>query len=314
MIEVENMTKYYGSFPAVEDLSMRVNPGEIVGFLGPNGSGKTTTMRVITGLLPPTEGTARIAGFDVVTRSLEAHRRVGYMPETVPLYTDMTVREYLDFMGTLRGMDRKYRKRRIDEVVDVCHLEDYIDTFIARLSKGFRQRTGIAQAILHEPPVLILDEPTVGIDPIQVVETRQLIKGLGHQHRAILVSTHILSEASVVCDRVLIINEGRIVAEDTPERLSLHLRGSSQVIAEIRGPSSQVFNVLSEGLTGLKDLRREGPESQGTYSIECRPGVDCREDLARIVIEHGWGLLGLQTKGLTLEEIFLELTVGEEEE
>jgi ABC-2 type transport system ATP-binding protein len=314
MIEAQHLTKYYGSFPAIEDVSFRVNPGEIVGFLGPNGSGKTTTMRIVTGLLPPSDGVARIAGFDVLSQSLEARRLIGYMPETMPLYTDMTVREYLHFMGSLRGMDAAYRRRRIDDVVQLCRLEDYVDTFIAKLSKGFRQRTGIAQAIIHEPSVLILDEPTVGIDPIQVVETRQLIKGFSHEQRSILVSTHILPEASVVSDRVIIINEGRVVAEDTPEGLSRRLGGASQVIVEVRGPSKEVLKALGDALPDVRNIRREGPEGQSRYIIEGKPGTDYRERIARLVIERDWGLLGLQVKGLTLEEIFLELTSSEDGE
>ncbi|MBI2867683.1 MAG: ATP-binding cassette domain-containing protein [Chloroflexi bacterium] len=314
MIEVQHLSKYYGSYPAVEDVSFQVNKGEIVGLLGPNAAGKTTTMRVITGFLPPTNGVVRVNGYDIVSHSLEARRHIGYLPETVPLYTEMTVREYLTYMGALRGMGGARLKSRLDDVVGICRLEDYVDSHIAKLSKGFRQRVGIAQAIIHQPTVLVLDEPTIGIDPIQVVETRQVIRDLSSEQRAIILSTHILPEVSMICGRVLIINEGRLIAEDTPANLATRLRGASQVVAEIRGPAKTVLNALQDGLKDVKDIRREGTEDRSSYYIDCKPGIDCREQLATLVVENGWGLLGLQTRGMSLEEIFLELTVGEENE
>ncbi|MEE9284355.1 MAG: ATP-binding cassette domain-containing protein, partial [Dehalococcoidia bacterium] len=239
MIEVEHLTKYFGDFIAVEDVSFNVQPGEIVGFLGPNAAGKTTTMRIITGFMPPSEGTVRVAGYDILRNSLEARREIGYLPETVPLYTDMSVRDYLDFMGSLRRMDAAARRRRIAYVIERMRLEEYANILIGRLSKGFRQRVGIAQAILHDPKVLVLDEPTIGIDPVQVVETRELIKSLGEDHTVVL-STHILPEVSMVCQRVVVINEGRIVAVDKPENLSVRLRGTEQVQVEVRGPERDV--------------------------------------------------------------------------
>ena len=206
-IEVKGLYKYYGNFLAIEDVNFEVRKGEILGFLGPNGAGKTTTMRIITGFMPPSRGSTTIAGYDVLTQSVEARREVGYLPETVPLYTDMTVQSYLNFMGTLRGMNPKRIKARIRDVIDICQLGDYQKSLISKLSKGFRQRVGIAQAILHEPQVLVLDEPTIGIDPIQVVETRSLIKELGKE-QTIILSTHVLPEVSMVCQRVLIIHQG----------------------------------------------------------------------------------------------------------
>ncbi|MSQ40447.1 MAG: ATP-binding cassette domain-containing protein [Dehalococcoidia bacterium] len=311
MIEADNLTKYYGSLLGIQGLSFQMERGEVLGFLGPNGAGKTTAMRILTGFMPPTSGSARIAGYDVNTQSLEARRHIGYLPETVPLYTEMTVTDYLTYMGTLRGMASKQMAHRIAEVIGVCHLEEYRLTYISKLSKGFRQRVGIAQAILHEPDVLILDEPTIGIDPIQVVETRQLIKGLGGNHTVIL-SSHILPEVSMVCDRVLIIHEGRVVAIDTPANLSAHLRSTQRIEAEVRGPSAEVMPLLRE-LNGVQDVRRQGDGLVATYVIEARPGADLREPIATLVVQRGWGLLRLQSVEMSLEEIFLRLTTSEEQ-
>ena len=306
MIEVENLTKYYGDFPAVEDISFTVNKGEVLGFLGPNAAGKTTTMRVLTGFMPPTSGSARIAGFDVVDQSLEARRHIGYLPETVPLYTEMNVVDYLDFMGKIRGMDKQWRRRRIGEVIDICRLGDYRSSLIGKLSKGFRQRVGIAQAVLHEPEVLILDEPTIGIDPIQVVETRNLIKGFGGDHTVIL-STHILPEVSMVCQRVIIIHEGQVVAIDRPENLSERLRGTERLEVDIRGPSAQVMSAL-RNIPGVQDVARIDRDGVGIYNIETTSGADLREEISNLVLQQGWGLLRLQPIQMSLEEIFLRLT------
>ena len=312
MIEVENLTKHYGDFIAIEDVSFQIDRGEVVGFLGPNGAGKTTTMRILTGYLPPTSGKARIAGYDVTEQSLEARRYIGYLPETVPLYLDMTVASYLDFMGKIRGMDAAYRARRINEVIDRMHLQEYRNTHIAKLSKGYRQRTGIAQAILHEPDVLILDEPTIGIDPVQVVETRQLIKELGEDHTLIL-STHILPEVSMVCERVIIIHEGQIVALDTPENLSRRLQRAERVELEVRGPQNEVTTVL-RNLPGAQDVTRTDRGETATYTLTSRRGADLREQIALAITQRGWGLLRLEPLALSLEEIFLRLTTGEEQE
>ena len=306
MIEVNNLTKYYGDFPAIENVSFTVNKGEIVGFLGPNAAGKTTTMRVLTGFMPPTSGSAKVAGFDVVDQSLEARRRIGYLPETVPLYTEMSVVDYLDFMGRIRGMSKQWRRRRISEVIDICRLEEYGSSLIGKLSKGFRQRVGIAQAVLHEPEVLILDEPTIGIDPIQVVETRNLIKGFGGEHTVIL-STHILPEVSMVCERVIIIHEGQVVAIDRPENLSERLKGTERIEVDIRGPSAQVMTALRD-IPGVQEVTRTDREDVGIYTIESTSGADLREQIANLVFQRGWGLLRLQPIQMSLEEIFLRLT------
>ena len=312
MIEVEHLTKYFGDFIAVEDVSFDVQPGEIVGFLGPNAAGKTTTMRIITGFMPPSEGTVRVAGYDILRNSLEARREIGYLPETVPLYTDMTVRQYLGFMGSLRGMSDAAKKQRTGYVIERMRLEDYADTFIGRLSKGFRQRVGIAQAILHDPKVLVLDEPTIGIDPVQVVETRELIKSLGREHTVVL-STHILPEVSMICERVVVINEGRIVAVDKPENLSVRLRGSEQVKLEVRGPERDVANRLRQ-VEGVRQVNRRRVDGNiYEYTLECDPGSGVRDGLASLIVNQGWGLLGLQSVTMSLEDIFLKLTVRDEE-
>lgn len=310
MIEARGLTKFYGNFLAIEDVTFRVRAGEIVGFLGPNGSGKTTTMRILTGYMPPSSGTALIAGYDVVSQSLEARRHIGYMPETVPLYTEMSVEDYLEFMGRLRGMDRERLRRRISQVVDLCQLGDYRYTLIGKLSKGYRQRVGLAQAILHEPEVLILDEPTIGIDPIQVVETRQLIKDLGRDH-TILLSTHILPEVSMVCQRVLIIHEGVLVAEDTPANLAGRLQVTERLELQVKGPPSEVMNAL-RALPGVTEVTRQGSGEVCDYVVESRRGADLRSQVARAIVERGWGLLKLNPVSLSLEEIFLRLTVAED--
>ena len=307
MIEVENLTKFYGSHMAIENVSFTVKKGEIVGFLGPNAAGKTTTMRILTGFLPPTSGEARVAGFNVFDDSLEVRKRVGYMPETVPLYPEMTVREYLDFFGQLRRVPK--RAQRINDIAAMCGLDDMIDARIGRLSKGYRQRVGLAQALIHDPEVLILDEPTVGLDPRQIIEVRQLIKNLASEHTVIL-STHILPEVSMVCQRVLIISEGVIVAEDTPDRLQASLQGADRVYLEVRRPSPEIRDRLLR-IPGVRDVLDQGG---GRYEVECTTGSDHREELAATVIQGGWGLLEMRQVAMSLEEIFLRLTTKEEQE
>jgi ABC-2 type transport system ATP-binding protein len=310
VIEVEHLSKYYGDFPAVTDVSFTVDRGEILGFLGPNGAGKTTTMKVLTGFIPPTSGVVRIAGFDVVSESLNARKQVGYLPETVPLYTDMSIRDYLNFMGTIRGMEKARISRRINEVVDLCHLGDYQDTLIGKLSKGFRQRVGIAQAIIHEPDILILDEPTIGIDPIQVVETRQLIKNLGRDH-TLIVSTHILPEVSTICERVIILHEGEVVAVDRPENLGQRLQLADRTKVEVRGPTSKVTEAL-RSIKNVQDVSFESlDDTRSSYTLTSRRGHDLREDISRVVVGQDWGLLKLEAVSMTLEEIFLKLTTEE---
>ena len=310
VIEAKGLTKYYGSFPAIENISFEVQKGEILGFLGPNAAGKTTTMRIITGFMPPTSGTVTVAGYDVVDQSLDVRRLMGYLPETVPLYTDMTVQAYLNFMGTLRGMNPKRIKVRIGEVIGICHLGDYRKTIIGKLSKGFRQRVGIAQAILHEPSVLVLDEPTIGIDPIQVVETRKLIKDLGRDH-TIILSTHILPEVSTLCQRVLIMHEGQIMAEDTPHNLAEKLQGVEKVQVEIRGPEPEITNAL-KSIRGVISVSHSGNDDRHLYTVEAKRGLDLRSTIAKVVVNHGWPLLAVQLIGMSLEEIFLKLTISED--
>ena len=316
MIEAKELTKYYGNFPAIENVSFEIKKGEIVGFLGPNAAGKTTTMRIITGFMPPTSGSVAVAGHDVVDKSREARKLIGYLPETVPLYTDMTVEAYLNFMGTLRGMNPKRIKVRIGEVIDISRLGDYRRTIIGKLSKGYRQRVGLAQAVLHEPEVLVLDEPTIGIDPIQVVETRNLIKDLGQEH-TIILSSHILPEVSMVCQRVLIIHEGQIMAEDTPKNLAERLQGVERMEVEIRGPEPQITRAIQSirgvlSVTHSSDGEAQAGEQRLTYTVEATRGLDLRSTISRVVISNGWSLLTIQLVGMSLEEIFLKLTTDEE--
>ena len=308
MIRVENLTKYYGKRLAVDDISFNVGKGEIVGFLGPNGAGKTTTMRMLTGFLAPTRGNVWVANYDMSQHSLEARQHIGYFPEAMPLYTDMTVRSYLDFSARLRGIDKNKIKKRMDKVVDTCHLEEYIDVIIGKLSKGFRQRVGVAQAIIHEPEVLILDEPTIGIDPIQVAMTRQLIKELGKE-RTILISTHILPEVSMTCDRVIIINEGKIIAEDRIENLSTLISGSKRVRLEVEGPADKVTKRLRQ-IEGVLRVNREGSH----YIVDCTTGKDLRGKIMEAIAQGNWTLLSMESVEMSLEDIFLKLTHEAEEE
>ncbi|HIN05064.1 MAG TPA: ATP-binding cassette domain-containing protein [Dehalococcoidia bacterium] len=314
MIQATGLTHYYGPFPAIQDVTFDVRKGEILGFLGPNGAGKTTTMRILTGYMPPTRGTVTLGGYDVVEKSLEARRRIGYLPETVPLYTEMSVTDYLKYMGTLRGMPPRAIKARIDDVVGVCRLEDYRKTIIGKLSKGFRQRVGIAQAIMHEPEVLVLDEPTIGIDPIQVVETRRLIEELG-KSQTVVLSSHILPEVSMICERVLIINEGRIVAEDTPKNLAEGLEGIERLEIEIGGPVTEVLPALRR-IKGVSRVAHRSLPQKELYTVHVDPsvesGTDIRDEISKAVISSGWSLLSLQTVGMSLEEIFLKLTTHED--
>ncbi len=310
MIQGSGLTHYYGPYRAIQDVNFTVKKGEILGFLGPNGAGKTTTMRIITGFMPPTRGKVTVDGYDVVENSLEARRRIGYLPETVPLYTDMTVSSYLKYMGTLRGMPPKTIRKRIDDVIGVCRLGEYRKTLIGKLSKGFRQRVGIAQAIIHEPEVLVLDEPTIGIDPIQVVETRRLIQDLG-KSQTVVLSSHILPEVSMICERVLIINEGRIVAEDTPKNLAQGLQGVERLEVEVGGPVAQVLPAL-RNVKGVIDVTHRSLPQRELYVIRVQSGRDLRDTISRAIVSSGWSLLSMQSVGMSLEEIFLSLTTHED--
>jgi ABC-2 type transport system ATP-binding protein len=307
MIEVEGLTKRYGRATAVDGVSFRVEKGEVLGFLGPNGAGKTTTMRILTCYLPPTEGTARVAGHDVFTQPLEVKKRVGYLPETPPLYPDMEVREYLDFCAKIKGVAPKERKARIDEAIEKSRTGDVRGTLIGKLSKGYRQRVGLAQAILHNPDVLILDEPTAGLDPKQIIETRDLIRGLAGSHTVVL-STHILPEVSMTCGRVLIINKGRVVAEDTPDNLTRRLKGAGTTRVEARGEESDVVATVQAVPGVLAAHPRGGHDGAVIVDVEAEAGRDIRAELARALVTKGHGLLGLQQMGMSLEEIFLHLT------
>lgn len=306
MIEVEGLTKDYGSRRAINDLTFRAEPGEILGFLGPNGAGKTTTMRILTGYMPPTMGVAKVAGFDVVDQSLEVRKRVGYLPETVPLYPDMTVFDYLKYMGDLRHI--KNVEDRVEDVLSIVHMEDRANGYIGNLSKGLRQRVGLGQALLHEPEVLILDEPTIGLDPAQIREVRALIREIGKQ-RTVLLSTHILSEAQQVCDRVLIINKGEIVVEDTPERLQAGLTGGQRVSVRVQGDGDGLEKMIS----AISGVDKVSSAHEGALEVECSPGKDIRPLIARNVIKAGFDLIELKTIDLSLEDIFIQLTRDEPE-
>ena len=304
MIDVAHLCKDYGSFRALDDVSFYVNKGEIVGFLGPNGAGKTTAMRILTGYMPPTEGQARVAGYDVFDDSLQVRKRIGYLPESVPLYTEMSVWAYLNYMASLRRVVD--RERAVVRAMEACHIDDRADSLIDKLSKGLRQRVGLAQAILHEPEVLILDEPTIGLDPKQIIEVRKLIKEIGREHTVIL-STHILPEVSQTCNRVLIINQGKIVAEGTPEELTARLQGAGRVYVQVGRPTEETPAVLGN-VEGVVEVQ---PQGDGGYEVICAPSVDRRSQLAQAVVERGWNLLELRTIGMSLEDIFLELTTKE---
>jgi len=314
MIEVAGLTKRYGPTLAVSDVSFEVVKGEVLGFLGPNGAGKTTTMRVITGYLPPSEGKVLVAGYDIVEEPLEAKRRTGYLPETPPVYPDMTVTEYLSFVARIKGVPRKEVKARVGEISEKCAVADVRNRQIGKLSKGYRQRVGLAQALIHNPDVLILDEPTAGLDPKQIIETRELIRGLAGQH-TIVLSTHILPEVSKTCDRVVVINQGKIVAVGAPSELTQRLQGYETVLVTVVGPSAEVMEKLQR-VGGVNMVEpREAQDSRVTFEIHAEKGHDVRAELAKAVVESNWKLLELKTSGMSLEDIFLKLTtkdLGEE--
>ena len=301
MIQVNGLIKDYGARRALHNISFDANQGEIVGFLGPNGAGKTTTMRILTGYMPPTDGSAIVAGYDVVEESLEVRKRVGYLPETVPLYTEMTALEYLKFMAELRHIPDA--EERAQETLEQVNLSDRANGFIANFSKGMRQRVGLAQALIHRPEVLILDEPTIGLDPAQVVEIRNVIKEIG-KDRTVLLSTHILSEAQQICDRVLIINKGSIVAEDTPENLQSRLVGSQRVVLRVRGDADGLDSTVKK-VKGTRGIELRDTE---TVEFEFSSGQDVRPQVAKAVIQAGYELIEMRPVGMSLEEIFLELT------
>jgi ABC-2 type transport system ATP-binding protein len=318
MIKVEGLTKRYARTVAVDDISFEVEKGQIVGFLGPNGAGKTTTMRVLTCFLPPTSGKASVAGFDVLENPQEVKKRIGYLPETPPLYPEMEVIEYLTFVGQIKGIPSADIKRRADEVIGRCALGDVRSKLIGKLSKGFRQRVGIAQAIIHNPDVLILDEPTSGLDPKQIIEIRELLKALAGDH-TIILSTHILSEVEHSCERVIIISQGKLVAQDSVANLTNRLRGSEAVSLEVEAaggkPDPGEVQGRLEQVSGVsRVMMKDSRDGRLTFEVESLQGRHIRAELARSVVNSGWNLSELRSVGLSLEDIFLQLTTAETKE
>jgi ABC-2 type transport system ATP-binding protein len=316
MIKVEGLTKRYARKVAVDNISFQVEKGQIVGFLGPNGAGKTTTMRVLTCFLPPTSGGAHVAGFDVLEQPMEVKKRIGYLPENPPVYPDMEVHEYLEFVGRIKGIPSGDLTKRVNEVCEKTAVADVRKTMIGKLSKGYRQRVGIAQAIIHNPDVLILDEPTAGLDPHQIIETRDLIKGLAGEH-TIILSTHILPEVEQICERVVIIAKGKLVATDTVANLTSRLRGAETVAVEVlpreEGATldSGVVQQKLEQVAGVsRVIPKEHRDGRLHFTVESLEGRHIRPELARAVIESGWNLNELHAMGLSLEDIFLQLTAS----
>jgi ABC-2 type transport system ATP-binding protein len=308
MIEVHNITKRYGDLTAIDRVSFRVEKGEILAFLGPNGAGKTTTMRILTCFMPATEGSARVAGFDCTEQTEDVKKHIGYLPETPPVYQELTVLEYLSFTGNLRGLSGTELSKALERVLERLSIGTVRHRLIGNLSRGYRQRVGLAQALLHDPPVLILDEPTVGLDPKQIIEIRELIKSLAGSHTVIL-STHILPEATAVCQRVVIINRGQIVAEDTPKQLSARLRRSEKISVTVRNAPGDLANRV-QSVPGVQHVTSTADPA--TLMIECELGHDLRDEVARYIVQNGWSLLELKTVSMTLEDVFLRLTQHEE--
>ena len=318
MIKVEGLTKRYARTVAVDNISFEVDKGQIVGFLGPNGAGKTTTMRVLTCFLPPTSGTANVAGFDVLENPLEVKKRIGYLPETPPVYPEMEVSEYLHFVGRLKGISSADIKSRVDDVTGKCALGDVRSRLIGKLSKGYRQRVGIAQAIIHNPDVLILDEPTSGLDPKQIIEIRELLRALAGEH-TIILSTHILSEVEHSCERVIIISSGKLVAIDSVANLTNRLRGSEAVAIEVESPNGQPppgdVQLRLEQVSGVsRVVAKEPKDGRLIFEVESLQGRHIRADLARTVVQAGWNLNELRSVGFSLEDIFLQLTAAEKKD
>ena len=315
MISVKQLTKAYGPVLAVDHVSFEVPKGQVVGFLGPNGAGKSTTLRMLTCYIPPTSGGATVNGFDIFHQSAQVREHLGYLPENVPLYTEMRVEEYLDFRGQLRKMPRADRKKRIEYVLERCWLKHVRRRIIGQLSKGYRQRVGLADSLLHNPAVLILDEPTVGLDPTQIIETRKLIKDLGGEH-TVLLSTHILPEVEAVCDRAIVIAGGRVVAQGTPEELRTSRRMAARVLVECKGPAKEVENALSRvsGVSRVEMLEPHVSGTNGKYvtaAIRPKESYDVREEVARTVIQHGWPLREIRLEHATLEEFFVQVTANQ---
>jgi ABC-2 type transport system ATP-binding protein len=314
VISVNQLTKVYGQTRAVDRVSFEVPAGQIVGFLGPNGAGKSTTIRMLTCYLPPTSGGATVNGFDIFHQSRRVRESLGYLPENTPLYTEMRVSEYLEFRGKLRGMDRASRRRRIEYVIERCWLGSVRRRTIGHLSKGYRQRVGLADALLHDPPVLILDEPTVGLDPAQIRETRKLIRELGGKH-TVMLSTHILPEVEAVCDRVIVIAGGRIAAQGSPDELRASRRLQARVLVECKAPAKELESTLAR-VTGVQkaEIVDGAVAREPGYTlaaIRAQEGMDVREEVARTVIQHGWPLREIRLEHATLEEFFVQVTAGQ---
>jgi len=309
MIRTEGLTKFYANHQAISEVSLHVNEGEIVGFLGPNAAGKTTTMRILTSFMPPTSGTATVAGHDVVDDSLESRRCIGYVPEACSIYPDMRATQYLRFCAGVRGMGKAETKDRLDYVLETCGLQERANDIIGTFSLGFRQRVGLAQALLHDPPVLILDEPTVGLDPIQIVEVRNLIKSLAGDY-TVMLSTHILPEAQMTCERVIIINHGEIIAEDTPQALTAQIREAERLYLKVKSDDEALPRLLRD----IPQVTAVSPAGDGgaAYHVDTEVGADVRAELADFVVKKGWGLLELRPVEMTLEDVFRELTTEEE--
>ncbi|MEC8992587.1 MAG: ATP-binding cassette domain-containing protein [Candidatus Latescibacterota bacterium] len=310
MIEVDQLSKEYGDVTAVDGVSFRAERGQILGFLGPNGAGKTTTMRMLTCYLPPSAGTANVDGYDVVDESMEVRRRIGYLPESPPVYMDMTVDAYLGFVARIKGVPTNQMRARIDETMEKTGVVHVRSNVIGHLSKGYRQRVGLAQALVHNPSVLILDEPTVGLDPKQIIEIREVIKSLRGEH-TIVLSTHILPEVSMTCEKVVIISQGRIVGEGSPESLMAQLKESDVLRAQVLGPVEAVGEAL-RSIDGVLDARQEGDDSQAdSWVISVTPGQDVRDAVSRAIIDGGFSLRELRSQDMSLEDIFLRLTTEE---
>lgn len=313
MISVEKLTKRYPAKTAIEGMSFQVERGEILGFLGPNGAGKTTTMRIITGFMPATDGKVSVDGFDVFENPLDVRRRIGYLPESPPLYLEMTVSSYLRFVAKIKGVLKQKLDIEVKRVMERVNIADVQDRIISKLSKGYKQRVGLAQALLNDPPVLILDEPTIGLDPKQIHEVRELIKDLAGNHTVVL-STHILPEVEQTCHRVIIIDHGKIVAVDTPKNLRSQLQGAERISIEVQGPFSEVVSKL-KAMPGVVDVQKVGDlDGRHKLQIESELQKDLRSDLARTIVQNGWGLYELQSATMSLEDIFLKLTTAEEAE
>ncbi len=300
MIEVENLTKHYGSFQALRGLTFSAQPGEILGILGPNGAGKTTTMRILTGFMPPTSGTAKVAGFDVVADSMEVRRRVGYLPERVPLYPDMTVEGFVSYWARLRGVENV--RTQVAQTLERVNLYDRRQSLVRKLSKGMRQRLGLAQALVHNPPVIILDEPTIGIDPQQVIEVRENVRALARDH-TVLFSTHILSEAEQVCDRVVILNRGQVVAEGEPDQLRRRLYPGESLYIEVTGADSPSMERLLKSISGVQIVEAQGKG----FAVRTKPRKDIRAEISDRIHTSGAKVIELRPVAMTLEDIFLDL-------